>query len=194
MLFSCTYEQKPTTTIIGILLGKSSGDTVEVLEAIPLSHTYTLVPTLEAAFEMVNSPFFLLPVCYQKNIQIESYAHQKAMKILGVYESQQGNSAPPSTVAAEICRKIVEVNKHTAVCLQIFYKKEMGILKYSIGTKAYELVAAAGDFTEAPFTFTINDTKLKKGVESGLGNHVVDFDDHFENAALDWRNIDFQLS
>ena len=111
-----------------------------------------------------------------------------------MYESQQGNANPPSSVAHEIARKIVEINKVPALCLVIFCKKEMGTLKYSFGANAYELKAAAGDFQGTNFSMKTDDEVCKNCVKSGIGNTVVDFDDHFEDAKQDWRNLNFTLS
>eukprot|EP00826_Nyctotherus_ovalis_P051002 TRINITY_DN632_c0_g4_i1.p1 TRINITY_DN632_c0_g4~~TRINITY_DN632_c0_g4_i1.p1 ORF type:complete len:192 (-),score=58.61 TRINITY_DN632_c0_g4_i1:73-648(-) len=175
MLFHCLKYSKSQTT--GILLGKVTSGSTEISDVVPLFHTSVLAPSLELAFEM-----------------LEVYAKGQEKQIIGVYESQQGNANPPSNLAYELARKIVEVNKVTALCLVIFSKKELGQLKYSFGVNAYELANGSSDFKGVNFKMGIEEEVCKKCIESGASNTIVDFDDHLESCELDWRNTHFRLA
>lgn len=122
------------------------------------------------------------------------YAKEQSKQIIGIYESQQGNANPPSHIAYELTKKIVEVNNAAALCLVIFSKKELGLLKYSFGVNAYELGKSVGDFKGVNFKMEIEEEVCKKCIESGVNNTIIDFDDHFENCELDWRNTHFKLT
>ena len=116
------------------------------------------------------------------------------MQIVGIYESQQGTANPPSTLAYELSKKIVDINKITALCLVVFCRKEIGLPKYSFGINAYELSSGINDFKGVNFKTTIEEEVFKKCIDSGINNTIIDFDDHLENCELDWRNTQFKLN
>ena len=71
----------------------------------------------------------------------------------------------------------------------------MGVLKFSFGINAYELGReGAKEFQGVNIQMNIDVETCKKCVKSGLSNTVADFDDHFEDCNMDWRNTHFILA
>eukprot|EP00831_Metopus_contortus_P050488 TRINITY_DN42446_c0_g1_i4.p1 TRINITY_DN42446_c0_g1~~TRINITY_DN42446_c0_g1_i4.p1 ORF type:complete len:206 (+),score=40.56 TRINITY_DN42446_c0_g1_i4:166-783(+) len=159
----------------GVLLGKYDEGMIEVVDAIPLSHTPVLVPMLTVAFQM-----------------IEAHALEKKLNIVGSYELSS-DVTEPSAVSLDIMQQIVEKNQRAALCSMIFPKKEMEN-KYSFGNRDFIFNTEDSNFKAISSAVKITSEACEYCVKTGMWTTLIDFDDHFENSDLDWRNSNFLLS
>ena len=163
----------------GLLLGKLESSKFIVEDAIPLSHDKIFGPQFEIAIKMI------------KNFIPES-------NIIGFYENlmynQMKEDCEISNQAIYICELIKSNNDiFNPVLFEIYSRDngnpEKGILEDVIIFKEYTLNDKGGfdfiwDYEESDVEYQ----KMKTYCEKSLQNDIVDFDDHLENASLDWRN------
>ena len=169
-----------STDCYGLLLGKFETSKFIVEDAIPLSHDKIFAPQFEIAIKMIKQ---FLP---------ES-------NIIGFYENlmynQMKDDCEISNQAIYICDLIKSNNDvYTPVLFEIFSRdignQDKGFLEDDIFFKQYFFNDKGGfdflsDFKETEEQYK----KLKSYCEKSIQNEIVDFDDHFENANLDWRNL-----
>ena len=100
MLHACKH---PSASVVGLLLGRLDGKTVEVLDVVPLFHTAPLAPMLEAALGLVEKH------CEQS----------EGLSMAGVYFANVLDSDDTvSPVAGRICSRL-KAAFSSAVLLQV---------------------------------------------------------------------------
>ena len=169
-----------STDCYGLLLGKFETSKFLVEDAIPLSHDKIFAPQFEIAIKMIKQ---FLP---------ES-------NIIGFYENlmynQMKDDCEISNQAIYICELIKTNNDiFNPVLFEIFSRdnrnNEKGFLEDVIIFKEYTFNDKGGfDFVWDYEESDVEYQKMKTYCEKSIQNDIVDFDDHFENANLDWRNL-----
>ena len=156
--------------VIGVLI--SNGEVIS--DVIPLFHESVVGPSLDVAFRMLQS-FYLNP--------------NPSYKIVGVYESSvnaaEGEFLPSTFRILEVIR---EANHEQPFLLSIKNKegedKEDSQLDITLHKqKSENKVEEVKEFT---WEFELKDIEQHLTWTDYL--KIVDFDDHFENPAYDWRN------
>ncbi|KAI9011028.1 hypothetical protein BC832DRAFT_319678 [Gaertneriomyces semiglobifer] len=165
-----------TTPVIGLLIGTppspSQSSTVEITHALPLFHTAPLLPSLDIAFNLVDT-----------------YLSNKNLSIVGVYAGNTAkNDTTPSTVVKRIADRVEQVLGGGAVIVMIdavgFGTKPNagGVIPYvSASTSSWSGLARAQ--FEAP---SAANGQLKNAVAERQYERVIDFDEHLDDVSLNW--------
>eukprot|EP01083_Nonionella_stella_P002817 8060_1 len=180
LLHSAKHTARP---VFGILLGEIDGKKVRITDAIPTFHNYTLAPMLEMSM-----------------IQIESFAKDRSVKIIGCYfanERLDDDSVPttPRLVAKNICAKY---DVDSACIVQIDNQLVSKDLK---DTKEPEVVQILNNSTgkwlkhsdidsshSARFDDTNVITRTREHLTSRTFTRLTDFEEHLERPECDWAN------
>ena len=68
-------------------------------------------------------------------------------------------------------------------------------MKYSFGVNAYLLEAEGGaELKPVVVNVGVDAAACSKLLETSAWNTIIDFDDHFEDCNLDWRNPAFKVA
>lgn len=185
MLHSIKYHK---SDCLGLLLGhkvEGSGQrTVIIEDAIPLFHNRVMAGTLEVAFDMVESTMVT-----------------DSCKIVGIYEAPitgADTQQTPSPLAVAIATQIKSGSHFNEPCVisikavtqrQGLGKDESTYLKldvdmYAMSSGGPQSLTLVKQSLEAPDYRTVAGHIKDKSYLS-----LVDFDDHFDNAENDWRNL-----
>ncbi|DBA95771.1 hypothetical protein WJX77_000427 [Trebouxia sp. C0004] len=182
LLHSAKY---PAASVNGVLLGRVKSDqkTVEIVDAIPLLHSFlSLAPALETAL-----------------VQVSSYAKQQQdLELVGYYHANERFSDTDlGTPARKVADKLYS-NNNVACTLLIDSSKLRSSLQKKAGEflQLYVKDESGRNWVKSPV-----DSSLKYDSGSVLsvflqmcteGRHtkLSDFDDHLNDLGRDWRNKD----
>ncbi|KAI3675756.1 hypothetical protein L1987_85349 [Smallanthus sonchifolius] len=172
-----------TSAVNGVLLGRLSGEVVEITESVPLFHTSQigLLPPLEIAL-----------------ITIEEYYSSQGLSIVGYFHANErfddlelGSVArnigdhihryfPQSAVLLLDNRKLGALrNKKDAAPIMQLYTRD--------SSKSWKQVESTGTSrltTKEPSANIV----LLDFISSNKWNEIVDFDDHLDDISKDWLN------
>lgn len=145
---------------------------IRIIEAIPISHTsHCLTPNIEIAFNSVSV-----------------FAQEQELVISGYYQTDRYNVTNCSdTFSQRVTEKICESFPRAVLCFVSF---DLGLPHPLLET--HQLIDGKWR-RRGPQTFTIEDDPelIANNVfytSDKLYRKIVDFDDHFNNIALDWTN------
>ncbi len=172
----------PINDCYGFLLGSKKENNVEVADAIPLTHESIFSTNFEVSLKLIDK-FYI-----KKNQNI---------KIVGFYENLMLNQMKSDLDISVQTKQVIElINKNSVqgpVLFEIASRDKEGskeinrvddiiFLQYMFNKK--EGFDQLGEHEETNEEFE----KLKKYVSKNMQNDIVDFDDHFEDPNLDWKN------
>mmetsp|Transcript_4421 Transcript_4421/g.6666 ORF Transcript_4421/g.6666 Transcript_4421/m.6666 type:complete len:173 (+) Transcript_4421:1323-1841(+) len=143
------------------VVGALAGDHSS-LETFPMFHTRVTAPTTEVALEMLSQ-----------------------YNLVGFYESRiRSSEAPlePSKLMLSLCEALKSkgVAKPLVMCIETDWETSRPLVVYSLDERGKAFVKMN---TEVP-------SNVLAEVKDFLMEDpcIVDFDDHFDNVQLDWRN------
>lgn len=169
----------PSRAVYGILLGKNNNDgEVEVSDSVALCHTHPLAPMTEVAF-----------------IQTSEYCRQSTKKgteleIVGCYYAgERYESTGMDFACQKLADKIAE-NSRPALVLVVNNAK---LADKASATTA--IVCKEGnrwvqmDESNNPYASSLEAVERTHAlIRSGDEQKIADFDEHLEDASLDWFN------
>ena len=180
----------PTRDALGALVGRVKGEDLEVTDALPMTHTpLSVTPTVEIA--------------------LEQFAHHAALdgdqSLVGAYLANEragdvGFGANPSAVAGVIkdaapARNAIALVVDAAKLYDALDNPDTasgahGLIlmrKNGNGPAAkWEVVGGQAGMLVAASAATATASRLFKAPDAS--KKIVDFDDHLDDPALDWRN------
>ncbi|KAF7731988.1 hypothetical protein EC973_007093 [Apophysomyces ossiformis] len=175
----------PARQVNGVLLGHVKGEKVIVSTAVPFFHHWAaMTPMLETALQQV-----LDTVCEK---QVEIYASQKDMEIVGWYQAnaRQDDSSLHED-AVRVANTIRQQTKQAIIFVvdneQLEQLSEGTILPYTFSENQWRCHKQA--FTqESDISLSYNDTfaKVRGLFSTSAYKSIVDFDDHLEDVSSDW--------
>ncbi|CAD8065023.1 unnamed protein product [Paramecium primaurelia] len=160
MLHACKYS---TEDVIGILIGQINDKHVNILDAYPLFHSRVSLNTLEISLDIISSEL------------------QSDRKIIGVYEARANTRGIMSEIVQEMLNTInqkqailmrisqIEVDDNLVLNAKIVSLNEN--VKYVINSSS-----------------TLEWKIIQDCLKAGLHWKIIDFDAHFENVQLNFRN------
>ncbi|KAK1440199.1 hypothetical protein QVD17_06024 [Tagetes erecta] len=172
-----------TSAVNGVLIGRLSGEVVEITESVPLFHSSQigLLPPLEIAL-----------------ITIEEYYSSQGLSIVGYFHANERfDDLELGTVARNIADHIYRYFPQAAVLL--LDNKKLGALRNKKDTapvvqlytrdssKIWKQVESNGPnrlTTKEPSANIV----LLDFISSDKWNSIVDFDDHLDDISKDWLN------
>ena len=170
---------------IGLLIGYGppKNGIISIVESIPLFHESVMVPSLENALFLVER--FVL-------------AEDEGLRIAGVYDAPAiaPKRDPCTPIARVLNDKIREVKGGSGECALFRVSTESVKVPSEIEGREREGGDLRVDVShwvgnqerKGTLLNPIRQDDLMKHVFSGAYLQVADFDDHFENPALDWTN------
>ncbi|CAK74837.1 unnamed protein product (macronuclear) [Paramecium tetraurelia] len=160
MLHACKYS---TEDVIGILIGQINDTHVNIVDAYPLFHSRVSLNTLEVSLDIISSEL------------------QSDRKIIGVYEARANARGIMSEIAKEMLHNI---NQKQAIVLRISQVEvdDAPILNAKI-VSLNENVKYVINSSSTLEWWVIQDC-----LKAGLHWKIIDFDAHFENVQLNFRN------
>ncbi len=170
----------PINDCYGFLMGKNSGNKIEVVDALPLTHDKIFSTNFQNALKMIE----------------KFYIKETQLKIVGFYENLMLNQMKTDFDISNQARRIIELISKNSVENPVLFeiasrennlsegKKEDEIWFHQMMFNKKEGFDSLGEHNETQEEFQ----KLKKYVTKNIQNDIVDFDDHFEDANLDWKN------
>ena len=174
------------------MIGTKTGNDVTVTDVVPLFHDHIFTDMLEVALEMVD-------------VVLEQEGNNKS--ILGIYDAPvrvKLSSSPSLSPIAESVANQIKIVKglHDAIglsvsMLEIEHNEEKEEDLEDTPTTKLEGFAVGGlgaalkkiEMTQEGD----QDEIVSKVVTARNYSRIVDFDDHFNDISLDWRNNDFAL-
>jgi hypothetical protein len=176
----------PHACVNGLLLSRSSsGPTVEVNDAVPLLHRWTtLSPMMEVALDLVNE-----------------YGKKNGCTIVGYYHAEPNGEPKLTPVGQTILGSLVE--KYDGAFALVVDSQKLGTGEPAIvpfassGPKAKSwrplapIPSNGTEVSSSDASFRLTDTSSpRKALDSvrteGLHQFLGDFDDHLEDASIDW--------
>ncbi|PWA58064.1 hypothetical protein CTI12_AA367760 [Artemisia annua] len=172
-----------TTAVNGVLIGRLSGDVVEITDSVPLFHTSQigLLPSLEIAL-----------------IMIEEYYSGQGLSIVGYFHANERcDDVELGGVAKNIADHVYRYFPQAAVLL--LDNKKLGALRNKKdaapvvqlytrdSSKNWKQVESEGTkriTTKEPSANVV----LLDFISSEKWNDIVDFDDHLDDISKDWLN------
>ncbi|KAK9057182.1 hypothetical protein SSX86_024549 [Deinandra increscens subsp. villosa] len=171
-----------TSAVNGLLLGRLSGEVVEITESVPLFHSSQigLLPPLEIAL-----------------ITIEEYYSSQGLSIVGYFHANERFDDPElGTVARNIGDHIFRYFSQAAVLL--LDNRKLGALQNKKdsapimqlytrdSSKSWKQVESSSRLTTKEPSANI---VLLDFISSDKQNDIVDFDDHLDDISKDWLNL-----
>ncbi|KAL4554676.1 hypothetical protein LXL04_037278 [Taraxacum kok-saghyz] len=169
-----------TSAVNGVLLGRLSGDIVEITDSVPLFHSSQigLLPPLEIAL-----------------IMIEEYYSSQGLSIVGYFHANERfDDLELGTVAKNIADHVYRYFPQAAVLL--LDNKKLGALRNKKdkapvlqiytrdSSKSWKQAEADRMTTKEPSANIV----LLDYTSSEKWNDIVDFDDHLDDISKDWLN------
>lgn len=138
----------------------------QVSDAIPLFHTRPTAPITEAALMLLSQ-----------------------YNIVGFYESRirsPDTALSPSPYITSLCNalKLKGAPSIYALCIENDWEAESPFALWRLDNKG-------SNFTKQQYGVSVSSLRSIQDYLIGREN-IVDFDDHFSNPNLDWRNLDIQ--
>eukprot|EP00164_Ancoracysta_twista_P006973 GFYU01009817.1.p2 GENE.GFYU01009817.1~~GFYU01009817.1.p2 ORF type:complete len:191 (+),score=50.14 GFYU01009817.1:52-624(+) len=166
----------PSNAVCGVLVGQKQGEKVVLTDAMPLNHMPVLTPMLEVAFA-----------------QIEAHLSDKGNKseVVGLYWANEHiNDSSLSGIAKKIGDKIKTHFSHA--CIVVMDNDKMKDLEKTMPVNVYvsEKEGAWKVWDKIEAEFPVNLELAVRYLTEGRQFKLVDFEDHLENIAGDWRNGD----
>jgi len=157
--------------VLGIFVGRASGSTMKVVDAIPLFHTHALGPMLKIA-------------C----LLIEQYCRSVGdLEIIGVYHASASGSldvAPVKAIADKIASNFAMATVW-AIDAAKMSKSHCALTGYCLKDSEWKLVSAD--------SVKLAEEAMKQSVrlvEEMKYLTIADFDDHLSDASQSWLNTD----
>lgn len=172
-----------TSAVNGVLIGRLSGDVVEITDSVPLFHTSQigLLPSLEIAL-----------------IMIEEYYSGQGLSIVGYFHANERcDDVELGGVAKNIADHVYRYFPQAAVLL--LDNKKLGALRNKKdaapvvqlytrdSSKNWKQIESEGSkriTTKEPSANVV----LLDFISSEKWNDIVDFDDHLDDISKDWLN------
>ena len=170
----------PINDCYGFLMGKKKGNVIEVTDALPLTHDKIYSTNLNCSLKLT-----------------ENY-YSKDLKIVGFYENLMLNQMKEDLDISIHSKKVLELINQNSVKGPVLFEiaskdnkdnpnsnvDDIVFLQYLLNEK--NGLTDLGEHKETKEEFE----KLKKLVSNNMQNDLIDFDDHFEDANLDWHVYD----
>ena len=186
---------------IGVLLGSGIGTgQVEINDVVPLFHERIMVSAVESALEMIEA----------------HYDGDDARKIVGVYDApirgiDQSSNQVASTLALNLAEQIKQAN-NTLDAIIINVKVPPSLEAEGEEPKTREITNDEAESLQSVILGAFSCQSVQQAKKIALNTsvkpdvsmremvsnpsrqylEVVDFDEHFDNVALDWTNPDFE--
>ncbi|CAD8075640.1 unnamed protein product [Paramecium sonneborni] len=160
MLHACKYS---TEDVIGILIGKINDKNISIVDAYPLFHSRVSLNILEVSLDIIQSEL------------------QSDIKIIGIYEARANSRGIMSEIAQEMLQNI---NQKQAILMRIS----------QIELDDSLLLNAKIVSLNENMKYVINSSStlewkiIEDCLKAGLHWKIIDFDAHFENVQLNFRN------
>ncbi|KAL7599777.1 ER membrane protein complex subunit 8/9 homolog [Lactuca sativa] len=171
-----------TSAVNGVLLGRLSGDIVEITDSVPLFHSSQigLLPPLEIAL-----------------IMIEEYYSSQGLSIVGYFHANERfDDLELGTVAKNIADHVHRYFPQAVVLL--LDNKKLGSLRNkkdkspavqvyardSSSSRSWKQVESDRMTTKEPSANIV----LLDFISSQKWNDIIDFDDHLDDITKDWLN------
>ncbi|CAD8176755.1 unnamed protein product [Paramecium octaurelia] len=160
MLHACKYS---TEDVIGILIGQITDKSINIVDAYPLFHSRVSLNTLEVSLDIISSEL------------------QNDRKIIGVYEAKANFRGIMSELAREILNNI---NQNKAILMRISQIEvdDTFVLNAKIVSQNENVKHVINSSS------TLEWWVIQDCLKAGLHWKIVDFDAHFENVQLNFRN------
>lgn len=178
----------PTRDALGALVGRVKGEDLEVTDALPMTHTpLSVTPTVEIA--------------------LEQFAHHAALdgdqNLVGAYLANEraGNVGlgPNARSVADVIRNAAPNKNAVALVVDAaalydaldgsFSKNHGLILMRRVGDgSTWETVGGSSGTVVVEPRATTSAKALLASPDATRSNFLVDFDDHLDDPARDWRN------
>jgi hypothetical protein len=178
VLHAAKYPQR---AVNGILLASKpkakESKTVSIVDCIPLFHlNLNLTPMLEVALT-----------------QVECYGIEVGQTICGYYQANENfRDNSPDFIATRVMEKVYESFPEGCLIMLDNRKITLGCRgtsfeMYQLQDGKFKVVDRANIHLEqGQKTYQVTSSLM----QSKLHRELVDFDNHLDNIALDWRNID----
>ena len=186
---------------IGVLLGSGIGTgQVEINDVVPLFHERIMVSAVESALEMIEA----------------HYDGDDARKIVGVYDApirgiDQSSNQVASTLALNLAEQIKQAN-NTLDAIIINVKVPPSLEAEGEEPKTREITNDEAESLQSVILSAFSCQSVQQAKKIALNTsvkpdvsmremvsnpsrqylEVIDFDEHFDNVALDWTNPDFE--
>ncbi|CAN4097123.1 unnamed protein product [Withania somnifera] len=174
-----------TSAVNGVLLGRISGDAVEIVDSVPLFHSQIAVlPPLEIALLM-----------------IEEYYCDKGLSIVGYFHANERfDDSELGSVAKNIADHIYRYFPQAAVLLLDNKKFEtlskegkdrspVTQLYTKDASRSWKLVGSDGG-SRLKIKQPSANVILLDYISSGKWKDIIDFDDHLDDISKDWVNTE----
>ncbi|KAI3769129.1 hypothetical protein L6452_00229 [Arctium lappa] len=167
-----------TSSVNGVLIGRLSGDVVEITESVPLFHCSQigLLPPLEIAL-----------------IMIEEYYSAQGLSIVGYFHANERfDDLELGTVAKNIADHIYRYFPQAAVLL--LDNKKLGALRNKKDTAPVMQLYTRDSSRNWNVANRITTKEPSANIllmdftSSEKWNDIVDFDDHLDDISKDWLN------
>ncbi|RHY32376.1 hypothetical protein DYB32_002636 [Aphanomyces invadans] len=174
LLMGLHAAQYPHLSVVGLLVGRDSGNTIEVVKAFPVCHQAPTAPLLEYA-----------------STSIEVEAAKLKLKIVGLYVA---NSRDDDTSLGPVHARIastVEANASRA-CVLVLDNKSLARANLWLKDVKRGWVPVdnrlAYDDDEGKLLVASLEKRSQLASIADAAVDVVDFDEHLEQLSKDWRN------
>eukprot|EP01017_Pseudomicrothorax_dubius_P000541 TRINITY_DN0_c2073_g1_i2.p1 TRINITY_DN0_c2073_g1~~TRINITY_DN0_c2073_g1_i2.p1 ORF type:complete len:188 (+),score=47.58 TRINITY_DN0_c2073_g1_i2:50-613(+) len=162
-----------TEDVIGVLVGRRGPGTVTLVDAYPLAHGPVMAPLLEIAFELIdaNKP--------------------EGTTIVGLYEAVVKTNRSPTLTPSGV--KVLEViaDRAGADAIALLIDQNTANDEEVITFHARQLSQKEHRLSEVPesgLSPAFAMSSLEKVIRERQYRSIVDFDAHFEDVSLDFRN------
>ncbi|CAK4123027.1 unnamed protein product [Aphanomyces euteiches] len=157
--------QYPHLNVLGLLVGRESGESIEITQAFPLTHEFPTAPVLEFA-----------------SMSVEAYAARNKLRIVGLYVA---NARAEDVALGPVHTRIANtVEGHASrACVLVLDNK-------ALAKPFLWLKDVKRGWVRVENRLSLDDAEGKVLYRSLEGNKpdVVDFDDHLEDLKKDWKN------
>ncbi|GAA5949606.1 hypothetical protein JCM3765_002722 [Sporobolomyces pararoseus] len=171
----------PTQTVCGLLIGSSSSNSHSISDVIPLLHHWTdLSAMMEVALQLA-----------------ELHVKQQGKEIMGMYVANEriGDLAVPLGLG-KVADAIKQENSNAVVLLidnEKLNSEESPYLPYLNSSSSWSLSPTAKLSLDDTNPASLN-SSIRKHLDAHHQDLVGDFDDHLEDASVDWLTQSSLLS